>query len=152
MSLYDSLNDAQKDAIKAQEGPLLVLAGAGSGKTRVVTLKIAALLQAGVHPHAILGLTFTNKAANEMKERVHQLTQQAVLICTFHSLGVRILRESISLLGYRPSFTIYDEEDSERILKSCMEPFIKPEKSFVSEMREAISQVKSQYHADEAAA
>lgn len=143
MTLQDTLNPAQKEAVDQQEGPVLVLAGAGSGKTRVVTLRIAALLDAGVDPSQILGLTFTNKAAREMKERVLHLTQQAVLICTFHSLGARILREAISLLGYKPSFTIYDEEDVERLLKACIEPLIKSDKALVAEMRKAISSAKN---------
>lgn len=98
------------------EGPLLVLAGAGSGKTRIVTHRIAHLIQQGVNPHHILALTFTNKAAEEMKERVKKLTDQHVLVCTFHALGVRILRESLSY-----SFTIYDEEDSLKLISNCLD-------------------------------
>lgn len=116
----ENLNQQQLEAIKHLEGPALVIAGAGSGKTRVVTYRIVELINAGVHPSQILGLTFTNKAAGEMKERVQQLTNRYVLICTFHSLGARILRESISKLGYRSDFTIYDEDDSEKLLKACL--------------------------------
>jgi DNA helicase-2/ATP-dependent DNA helicase PcrA len=116
----ENLNSQQKEAIKHIQGPALVIAGAGSGKTRVVTYRIVELLQNGVHPSQILGLTFTNKAAGEMKERVQQLTQRYVLICTFHSLGARILRESISNLGFRSDFTIYDDEDSDKLLKTCL--------------------------------
>lgn len=116
-----SMNPEQTDAINTLYGPLLVLAGAGSGKTRVVTFRIVNLLEQGVHPSEILGLTFTNKAAGEMKERVRQLTHHNVLICTFHSLGARILRESIQALGYLPGFTIYDDQDSEKIMKLCLE-------------------------------
>src|ERR1700744_2739249 len=101
MSFLDLLNEEQKDAVNTINGTLLVLAGAGSGKTRVVTYRIANLLQSGIPASKILGLTFTNKAAGEMKERVENLTQSQVLICTFHSLGARILRESIQALGYK---------------------------------------------------
>lgn len=116
----NSLNDQQKEAVETLQGPLLVIAGAGSGKTRVVTLRIANLLSSGTPPSQILGVTFTNKAAQEMKERVHHLTNSNVLICTFHSLGARILRESISAMGYHRDFVIYDEEDVDKLLKSCL--------------------------------
>ena len=115
-----NLNSHQLEAVQTLEGPLLVLAGAGSGKTRVVTFRIINLLQNGVPASSILGLTFTNKAANEMKERVRQLTNSSVIISTFHSLGARILRESISALGYGKDFTIYDESDSGLILDNCL--------------------------------
>lgn len=114
------LNEEQMGAVDTIEGPVLVLAGAGSGKTRVVTFRIVNLLNLGVSPSKILGLTFTNKAAGEMNERVRKLTNSNVLICTFHSLGARILRESIAVLGYSKSFTIYDEEDAIKLIKSCM--------------------------------
>ncbi len=114
------MNPEQQDAVNTIYGPLLVLAGAGSGKTRVVTQRIVNILEQGVHPSEILGLTFTNKAAGEMKERVRQMTHHNVLICTFHSLGARILRESIQALGYQPGFTIYDEQDVEKIMKLCL--------------------------------
>lgn len=120
MELFDKLNAPQLDAVNTLEGPLLVLAGAGSGKTRVVTFRIINLLQNGVHASNILGLTFTNKAASEMKERVRKLTHSNVVICTFHSLGARILRESIHALGYRSDFTIYDESDMDTVLDNCL--------------------------------
>ncbi len=120
MSIIEKLNEPQADAVNTLEGPLLVLAGAGSGKTRVVTFRIANLLQNGVSSSKILGLTFTNKAAGEMKERIHKLTNSNVLICTFHSLGARILRESISSLGYSNNFTIYDEEDALKLIGVCL--------------------------------
>lgn len=116
-----NLNEEQQEAVQTTSGPLLVLAGAGSGKTRVVTYRILHLLESGVSPMSILGLTFTNKAANEMKQRIRNIAPYDVLICTFHSLGARILRESISSLGYRRDFTIYDEEDSNKLLKLCLE-------------------------------
>jgi DNA helicase II / ATP-dependent DNA helicase PcrA len=123
MNLFDQLNQPQQEAVKTINGPLLVLAGAGSGKTRVVTYRIINLLQHEIHPSNILGLTFTNKAANEMKERVRHLTHCQVLICTFHSLGARILRESISALGYQSQFTIYDESDIDTVLNNCLLDF-----------------------------
>lgn len=145
MNLFDQMNDEQKDAVKFMQGPLLVLAGAGSGKTRVVTCRIANLLQNGVPSYQILGLTFTNKAAQEMKERVRHLTQNNVLICTFHSLGVRILRESIPFLGYSKGFTIYDEEDNQKILKACLaELGITDKKMDVKTIRNLISKAKNE--------
>lgn len=114
------LNEEQLTAVEHMHGPVLVLSGAGSGKTRVVTFRIANLLQKGVEPSSILGLTFTNKAAQEMKERINHLTNNHVLICTFHSLGARILRESIHHLGYERDFTIYDEQDTEKLMKHCL--------------------------------
>ncbi len=115
-----SLNPEQTQAVEHEEGPLLVLAGAGAGKTRIVTARIARLIDKGIAPSHILAVTFTNKAAGEMQERVHGLCSQKVLICTFHSLGARILRQSISALGYLPDFTIYDEEDADKTLRSCL--------------------------------
>jgi DNA helicase II / ATP-dependent DNA helicase PcrA len=120
MNLFEQLNEPQQDAVKTINGPLLVLAGAGSGKTRVVTYRIIHLLQYGIPPSEILGLTFTNKAANEMKERVRHLTSSHVLICTFHSLGARILRESIVALGYKTDFAVYDESDTDTVLNHCL--------------------------------
>lgn len=119
MDIYSKLNPEQREAVHAIEGPFLILAGAGTGKTRVVTLRIVHLIESGVPADHILGLTFTNKAATEMRERVQQQTRHHVLICTFHSLGARILRESIHYLGYGRDFTIYDEDDIEKLLKSC---------------------------------
>lgn len=139
----NELNPEQEDAVNTLEGSLLVIAGAGSGKTRVVTFRIANLLRQGVLPSQILGLTFTNKAAKEMQERVMHLTQRNVLICTFHSLGARILRESIDLLGYRRDFTIYDEEDINRVLKLCVENPSSWDAAAYKELRGMISQAKN---------
>ena len=121
MTVTMKLNEEQQSAVEHLEGPLLVLAGAGSGKTRVVTNRIAHLLEEGIAAERILAVTFTNKAAQEMKERVHQQVQQHVLITTFHSLGARLLRESIHHLGYRSDFTIYDQDDSLKLIKTCLE-------------------------------
>lgn len=120
MAQQHGLNAEQLEAIEHVEGPLLVLAGAGSGKTRVVTQRIVRLTEKGVEPSAILGLTFTNKAAQEMQARVRRLIHSSVMICTFHSLGAHILRESIGRLGYKPHFTIYDEDDCDKVIRHCL--------------------------------
>lgn len=137
-----SLNAEQEIAVRHVEGPLLVLAGAGSGKTRVVTHRIAHLLELGLPPSEILAVTFTNKAADEMRSRIRTLKNAHVLACTFHSLGARILRESIADLGYQSDFTIYDEEDSEKLLKSCLTS-IPDEKGFLRKVRHQISSAKN---------
>src|SRR5213595_363748 len=116
------LNEAQREAVLATEGPLLVIAGAGSGKTRVLTYRVAHLLSAvGVKPNEILAITFTNKAAQEMKERVERQLgpiARAIWIMTFHSACGRILRREAERLGYRSSFTIYDQADQVRLVKA----------------------------------
>lgn len=138
------LNPDQIEAVEHLSGPLLVLAGAGSGKTRVVTQRIVHLIENGLCPSHILGLTFTNKAAGEMKERVRRATNCHVLISTFHSLGARILRESIEALGYTSSFNIYDEEDSEKLLKACLDGItLYDKKNEFKVFRELISKAKN---------
>ena len=128
----EGLNEAQKNAVLSTEGPLLVLAGAGSGKTRVITHRIIHLILQGVAPEHILAVTFTNKAAKEMRERVMHLihtysgTKRAgqdatPMVTTFHSLGVRILREHHDVLGLRKQFTIYDRSDSTNAVKRALE-------------------------------
>lgn len=144
MHHINNLNPEQQEAVKTVEGPVLVLAGAGSGKTRVVTSRIVYLIENGIPPSKILGVTFTNKAAGVMRERVQQMTQSNVLICTFHSLGARVLRESIEALGYHRSFTIYDEEDADKLLKSCLAEVNTLEKKIESKpYRHFISQAKN---------
>jgi len=144
------LNKAQREAAEHVEGPLLVLAGAGSGKTRVVVQRIVHLLSIGIPSSEILALTFTNKAAREMKERLFKLTSFTILTSTFHSLGARILRESISYLGYPLDFTIYDEDDSEKLLKMILtEQQIKDEKGVLKTFQNLISQVKSEWRKPE---
>lgn len=139
-----TLNHEQLQAVKTIEGPVLVLAGAGSGKTRVVTFRIVHLIEAGIAPWSILGVTFTNKAAAEMRERICKLTEHQVLICTFHSLGVRVLRESITALGYERDFIIYDENDVEKLLKACLfELNIKDKKVDIKPYRQLISRAKN---------
>jgi ATP-dependent DNA helicase Rep len=116
------LNNAQLEAVNFVSGPCLVLAGAGSGKTRVITHKIGRLIEAGLEPKRIAAITFTNKAAAEMRERAKQLIGRAakdVLICTFHALGVRIMREDGAVLGLKPQFSIMDADDVTSILKDC---------------------------------
>ena len=116
------LNIAQQEAVNYLHGPCLVLAGAGSGKTRVITHKIARLIQSGLEPHRIAAITFTNKAAAEMRERAKSLVGKAareVLICTFHALGVRMLRQDGAALGLKPNFSILDSDDVTSILKDC---------------------------------
>ena len=121
MSIYDTLNDKQKEAVFHTEGPLLILAGAGSGKTRVLTHRIAYLIEEkGVNPWNILAITFTNKAAAEMRERVDNLVgfgSESIWVSTFHSMCVRILRRHIALLGYDTNFTIYDTDDQKSLMK-----------------------------------
>ena len=121
MSIYDSLNPCQQEAVLCTEGPLLVLAGAGSGKTRVLTHRIAYLIEEKeVNPWNIMAITFTNKAAGEMRERVDRLVKfgaESVWVSTFHSSCVRILRRHIESLGYSTDFTIYDSDDQNTLMK-----------------------------------
>ena len=123
----DGLNDCQKRAVKRTEGPLLIIAGAGSGKTRVLTNRIAYLIDdCGVAPYNILAITFTNKAAREMRERVDATVgQQAgeVWVSTFHSTCVRILRRYIDRIGYSNTFTIYDTDDVKSVIKDICKKF-----------------------------
>ena len=118
-----ALNPMQYEAVTTLQGPLLILAGAGSGKTRVLTRRIAHLLYEGIDPENVFAVTFTNKAAAEMKERVEELVGEAgrnVWISTFHSACARILRQEIEALGYTKRFAIYDDEDSKRIVKEIV--------------------------------
>lgn len=139
-----TLNPQQELAVSHIEGPLLVLAGAGSGKTRVVTERICHLLSLGVPSSEIIALTFTNKAANEMRFRVQQKASQKVWASTFHSLGVLILRESIVHLGYEPSFTIYDAQDTLSLIQNCLLDLgQKKDKAVAKTCKMAISQAKN---------
>ena len=123
-NLLDKLNDKQREAASYTDGPLLILAGAGSGKTRVLTYKIAYLLEQNiVKPWEILAITFTNKAAKEMKERVLSLVEENandIWLGTFHSVCVRILKREIELLGYSRDFNIFDELDKEKVIKEVL--------------------------------
>ena len=133
---FRELNERQQEAVRATDGALLVLAGAGSGKTRVITHRILHLIEKGVTPECILAVTFTNKAAKEMRERVRTLIAEPAassaplsratadalpFLTTFHSLGVRILREQYQTLGLRRHFTIYDRTDSNKAIKRALE-------------------------------
>src|ERR1700745_2366457 len=120
--LLSDLTPAQREATTHFEGPLLILAAAGSGKTRVITRRVAYLLLQGVHAENILALTFTNKAANEMKRRVEEIVPYSrVWMSTFHSFGVRLLRRYGDRLGLERNFTIYDQTDRHRLLKTAIE-------------------------------
>jgi len=144
MAFEEHLNPQQQVAVNHVEGPLLVLAGAGSGKTRIVTYRVAHLLDLGVPASEILAVTFTNKAAAEMRERIYQLTHKNPLTCTFHSLCARILRESIHALGYTRDFVIFDEDDSEKVLKECLTSLnIKDEKGMLKSIKLQISAAKN---------
>ena len=121
MSLLDALNEPQRQAVMATNGPLLILAGAGSGKTRVLTHRTAYLIEeCGVNPYNIMAITFTNKAAGEMRERIDQMVgygSESIWVCTFHSTCVRILRRYIDRLGFGTNFTIYDSDDQKTLMK-----------------------------------
>src|SRR6266545_5246440 len=124
-----SLNPAQREAVRYVDGPLLVLAGAGSGKTRVITAKIAHLLECGRSPDAIAAITFTNKAARQMRERASELLSRSgkrdlagkLSISTFHALGLRILRSDAKAVGLKPSFSIFDPDDIEPIVAEMIQ-------------------------------
>lgn len=150
-----SLNDAQKKAVETTEGPVLIIAGAGAGKTRVITHRILNLIKKGVAPHSILAITFTNKAAKEMRERVNALLSEdrslnipisfheRPFVSTFHALGVHIIRENARLLGLTRHFTIFDRSDSRRAIKESMgSASIDPKKFDPATMLNMISRAK----------
>src|SRR6184192_1039819 len=134
-SYLADLNAAQREAVLETEGPLLVIAGAGSGKTRVLTHRVGHLITAcGVKTNEILAITFTNKAANEMKERLEDLlgpSARGLWVLTFHAACGRILRREAPRLGYRTTFTIYDQADQVRLTKACLEELERDPKRFV---------------------
>jgi DNA helicase II / ATP-dependent DNA helicase PcrA len=147
--LLAGLNPAQREAVLHVEGPLLVVAGAGSGKTRVLTHRVAHLIRAhGVKPNEILAITFTNKAATEMRERLERIlghTARAIWILTFHAACGRILRREAERLGYRSSFTIYDQADQIRVVKASLEELGKDPKRFTPRgIHAQISKAKNQ--------
>jgi len=149
--ILQDVTDRQREAIVHAEGPMLVLAGAGTGKTRVITRRIAWLIDSGVPARSILSITFTNKAANEMKERVDALLQGRAApdgggrpwVSTFHSFCTRLLREDIGLLGYAREFTIYDEDDAETAVKEALTEVGAPDDLRPGAARGAISRWKS---------
>ena len=121
--MLENLNEMQKIAVEKKEGPLLVLAGAGSGKTKVLTTKVAHLVESGINPYNILAITFTNKAAKEMKTRIIDiLGKQAhdIQISTFHSFGLLLIRENYSKIGIDKNFTILDSDDSLTVIKKIL--------------------------------
>ena len=134
MSIYDTLNEQQKQGVFTTEGPVLILAGAGSGKTRVLTHRIAYLIEEqGVNPWNILAITFTNKAASEMRERVDKVVSMGaehVWVSTFHSMCVRILRRYIDRIGYDTNFTIYDSDDQKSIVREAIKKLNIDSKTF----------------------
>src|SRR6059058_2448811 len=120
--LLADLTPAQREAVMHTEGPLLILAGAGSGKTRVITRRVAWLLDQGVRPSSILAITFTNKAAGEMRQRVEALVPNSrVWVSTFHSLGARLLRQYADRVNLDRNFTIYDQTDRAKLVKDALE-------------------------------
>ncbi len=148
MYLFDSLNDSQKEAVLYTGGPLLVLAGAGSGKTRVLTTKIAHLIRdKGVPPWHILAITFTNKAAREMKDRVAAIIPESVRdlwVCTFHAACMRILRKQAAFAGYGRGFSVYDEGDQYTVIRECIKELDMDEKRYPPKaIRFSISQAKN---------
>lgn len=152
MNTYDSLNKEQQEAVFYTEGPLLILAGAGSGKTRVLTYRIACLIsEKKVRPWNILAVTFTNKAAREMRERVDNLVEEGasdVWVATFHSTCVKILRRYIDRLGYDRSFTIYDADDQKSLVKTIfkqlgLDPKKYSDKSIMSEISRAKDELRT---------
>src|SRR5713101_3282494 len=144
--LLADLNPPQLEAVTHGDGPLLILAGPGSGKTRVITRRVAYLLKQGVKPYRILAITFTNKAAGEMRQRIEALVPNSrVWISTFHSLGARLLREYGYRLGLERNFTIYDQGDRTRLIKTTLEAAEVDHTRFTPErIQAAISKAKNQ--------
>ena len=145
----DALNEPQREAVMTTEGPLLVLAGAGSGKTRVLTYRIAHLIQdCDVAPWEVLAITFTNKAATEMRERLAGLVgpqSRGMWVSTFHSMCVRMLRADADRLGFTKSFTIYDTDDLKRLYKEVMaELEVDPKRMPLNALMNRISQAKNE--------
>ncbi|MBO4533588.1 MAG: UvrD-helicase domain-containing protein [Treponema sp.] len=146
-SLKNELNPEQFKAVTTTEGAILIIAGAGSGKTRVITFRIAHMLEKGIPQSQILALTFTNKAAKEMSDRIKDLTQkklQNLTVSTFHAFGVRVLRQDIDKLGYRENFSIYDETDRISLIKECgRELKFSPEAMDIYTISNLISNIKT---------
>ena len=149
VNLVENLNDKQQEAVTSTEGPMLILAGAGSGKTRVLTTKVAYLInEKHINPSNILAITFTNKAAKEMKERIYSIVGRDafyIQISTFHSFGLKILKENYSLLGYQNNFTILDSDDSLSVVKKIMKELnIDSNKYSYKAVRNSISNNKNE--------
>ena len=143
-----SLNEKQQLAVLHKTGPMLVLAGAGSGKTKVLTNRIATLIEEGVYPSNILAITFTNKAAKEMKDRVRKLIgpdANYIQISTFHSLGLKLIKENYEVLGYDKNFIILDSDDTLTIVKKLMKDLnMNPKYYNARELRNKISSAKNE--------
>ncbi|RZJ49745.1 MAG: ATP-dependent DNA helicase, partial [Chryseobacterium sp.] len=158
MDYLKGLNESQYEAVTTLQGPLMVLAGAGSGKTRVLTMRIAHLITNGVDPFNILALTFTNKAAKEMKERIAKVVGQSnarsLWMGTFHSVFARILRSEAHYLGYPSNFTIYDQQDALNVIRKVLKDMnidadlYKPKKvqSRISNYKNNLITVKAYYN------
>lgn len=148
LDLASSLNKEQCEAASTIDGPLLIIAGAGSGKTRMICYRIAHLLQSGVPEDRILALTFTNKAAGEMAQRVRELTGEALpslVTSTFHAFGLRILKHHCHLLGYTPKFTIYDTADRSSLLREVLlEEYLDPQAYDIDELLQLFSDIKTE--------
>src|SRR5574344_555489 len=146
-TLKNELNPEQFRAATTINGAILIIAGAGSGKTRVITYRIAHMLDSGIPQSQILSLTFTNKAAKEMEERIKELTQkkmQNLTVSTFHAFGVKVLRQDIERLGYRENFSIYDETDRTELIKECgRELKYSPEALDIYKIGNLISNIKT---------
>src|SRR6266702_4790913 len=143
--LLADVTEAQREAVTHMEGPLLILAGAGSGKTRVITRRVAHLIPQGVRPYNILAITFTNKAAGEMRQRIEALVPGSrVWISTFHALGARLLRQYAEQLGLDRNFTIYDQDDRKRLVKIALEDAGLGERFTPETIQSAISKAKNQ--------
>ena len=147
--LLRDLNEPQREAVTHVDGPLLVLAGAGSGKTRVITRRVAHLVRQGIAPWNVLAITFTNKAAGEMRERVEALgTPRGVTVCTFHALCARLLREFAAQAGLDPNYSIYDRDDQLRVVKEAMKRGqVSPDRHTPSRVLGSISNAKNDLHA-----
>ena len=145
MDLLTGLNNKQKEAVEHIDGPCLVIAGAGSGKTKVLTTRIANLINKGISSYNILAITFTNKAAKEMKERINKLVpDNYAFVGTFHALGVRILRENAGLVGLDKKFSIIDSDDVLSIIKKIMKDLnLDPKMTSPSYIRNRISTIKN---------
>ena len=144
----DGLNPQQREAVEYIGGPELVIAGAGSGKTRVLTHKLVHLIRCGIPPERIMALTFTNKAAREMQSRIDDMLESRnawkVWSGTFHSIFLRILRKNAELLGFHPNFTIYDASDSKSLIKSIIKEMGLDDKVYkASSVASAISNAKN---------
>ena len=148
MDIYKNLNENQQKAVNHFNGPCLVVAGAGSGKTRVLTSRIASLIYGGVYAQNILAITFTNKAANEMRERLRNFDVKdvdKVFVGTFHSFGLKIIRENLELLNLDRNFTILDSDDVLSIIKKILKNNnIDPKSVSPSYVKNRISYIKNE--------